>query len=383
MKRLTSALPLLLAACIPDEAPPAVTTAATSRVDPHDTKGLLQTVDALEHELKGRARDFGINLALGNLYADNGRYVEALGYYRDAEAVVAGAEASLSAAPRRPPPPADCLPRTAADTADRRSVEQVLQLAAARGGAEGLACLAGLSSTLAQLHARQGNAWYLAGNADKARERHERALRLDPDEPESLFFRGADLLESSRGDVQKREAGRAAWERLVKVAADHPRAAVARETLPHIDELFGPKATAPPAAPPPLPEGAAAASAAVERTPGLAQQLDARLAQGERLLADAKWQEALDTFKAVMPLRPDGRVALGMGIALRELGRPTAERVLTQATRLPGGDASRATYELAVLLEKQNRAKARSLLESLAADPAWGPKAQQRLAGLR
>jgi tetratricopeptide (TPR) repeat protein len=390
MKRLATVLPLVLAACIPDEGPaPAAQPPAAVADDV--SKGLLQTVDSLKDELKGRPRDFGINLALGNLYFDNGRYVDALGYYRDALALVAEAEGRLLQAKSRPAAPADCRVEPSTGGKSGRSVEQVLQQASARPGEGALACLAGLVPSMANVRARQGNAWYLAGNADKAREAHDTALRLDPDQPEALFFRGANLLESARGDEAKLAEGRAVWVRLVKVAPDHPRALVAKETLPRIGELFGKRPEAPAPAsreatmkgPAPLPPGVAEAGRGVAMTPELSKQLDAKVVDGEKRLTEGRWQEALDAFKEVMPLRPDGRVALGLGVALRELGKPTAERVLTQAVRMPGGDAPRATYELAVFYAKTDAAKARTLFESIAADATWGAKAKERLGKLR
>ena len=391
MKRLTLALPFVLAACIPDESPaPAAKADAASPVDVRDTKGLMQTVDSLQAELKGRPRDFGINVALGNLYYDNSRYVEALGFYRDAAALVTEAETRILSAKLRPAAAPECRVEAASDGKGGRNVEVVLQFASARTGEGALACLSGLVPSMANLRARQGNAWYLAGNPDKAREHHERALQLEPEQPEALFFRGANLLESAHGDEARLAEGRAVWERLLKVAPNHPRAAIAKETLPRIGELFGKKAPVREAAvegpapgPAPLPAGVAEAASNVKLTPELSRQLDEKLAGGEKLLSEAKWQEALDTFKGVMPLRPDGRVALGLGIALRELGKPTAERVLTQAMRMPGGDVPRAAYELALFYEKADAAKARSLFESLGADSTWGPKAKVRLAGLK
>ncbi|MFM2151693.1 MAG: hypothetical protein RL199_128 [Pseudomonadota bacterium] len=387
MKRFAIVLPLVLAACIPDEAPAPTPPAAPAGTD---SKSLLQTVDSLQNELKGRPRDFGINLALGNLYYDNGRYVDALGYYRDAVGLIAKAEETLVGAKTRPVPSADCRVEAAIEGKGGRSVEQVLQVAAGRTGDAAVACLAGLVPSMANVRARQGNAWYLAGNADKAREAHDRALQLDPDQPEALFFRGANLLESAHGDEAKLAAGRAVWERLLRVAPSHPRAAVAKETLPRLGELFGKKPEAAPGeargtmeGPAPLPAGVAEAAQQTELTPENAKQLDAKLAEGERLLGESRWQEALDTFKGVMPLRPDGRVALGLGIALRELGKPTAERVLTQATRMPGADVPRAMYELALFYEKTDAAKARSLFESIPSDASWGAKARARLAKLR
>jgi tetratricopeptide (TPR) repeat protein len=401
---------LALAACIPEEAPPSAPTVPASpakapdagALEARDAKGLMAAVESLKGELKDKPRDFAIDMALGNLFFDNGRYVEALEYYRDAERLVAGAERALVAVAGRPAAkqvPAACRAEDAAAKDGRRPVEAVMAAASdfPEASPEAVACLRELGPALAHLRSRQGNAWYLAGNGDKARELHEAALLLDADLPESLFFRGAHILEAAKGDPAALARGRAEWERLLRVAPDHPRAAIVRETLPRVEELFGakgrekgPDEPAPvpaPAAdaqgPAPLAPGLAEAMQAVERTPELERQLDQRLADGQRLLDEGKWQEALDAFKAVMPLRPDGRVALGLGIALRELGKPTAERVLAQAVRMPGGDPRRASYELALFYEKSNPAQARPLYESLAGDAAWGAKARARLAAMK
>src|SRR6185312_279863 len=86
------------------------------------------------------------------------------------------------------------------------------------------ACLRQLTPVLANVHARRGNCWYLIGNPDKARVEHNAALALDADNPEALFFSGALTLEGAHGDPAKLEAGKAYWQKLLKVAPDHPRA---------------------------------------------------------------------------------------------------------------------------------------------------------------
>src|SRR5947209_1697686 len=95
---------LALSACIPDEPgasaskSPAVTKPPENKgdvrtapdanqlgsVDGKDPKELLATVEAMKAQLKDKPRDFAVDMALGNLFYDNGRYVEALEYYRDA-----------------------------------------------------------------------------------------------------------------------------------------------------------------------------------------------------------------------------------------------------------------------------------------------------------
>ena len=432
----TAALGLSIVAfagCIPDDPAPAAKVAPGSAAasgpaakqgvlpptGATDAKSLLATVDALQGQLKNRPRDFGVNVALGNLFYDNGRYVEAIEYDADALKIGADAQARILAFAKEKLPAAKVVPEecrvdrpAAADVAQgdkTRPFEAIAQAAAAQTPADGpaaVACWRQLTPMLAELHAREGNAWYLVGDGDKAREDHVQALALDPDQPEALFFEGAHLLETSHGDPKLIAEGRAVWEHLLKVAPNHPRAQIVRETLPRIDQLFGPKAQValanPPAGAGGLPEGhppaggdggamAAAPALApgtmaamqqVPRTPALEKQLDDTLAQGEELLQQKKWQAALETFKQVMPLRPDGRVALGMGIALRELGKPTAERVLTMAAQMPGGDPARARLELGMFYEKSSPAQAKALFQEVEGDPKVGARAKAELAKL-
>ncbi len=377
-------------------AAPAATPQDSLDLDPRDTKGLLQAVESMKASMKDRPRDFGVNVALGNLYFDNGRYSEALEFYRDAVGQSAAAEQRIRALAKVKPAakvPVECRaepsPAEAARGEKNRTFEtlaQVLEAQKPSDGSAAAACARVLAPMLANLHARRGNAWYLAGDADQAREAHEEALALDPAQPESLFFRGAHILENARGDATQLAQGRAVWEQLLKVAPNHPRAELVRQTLPKVAELFGAK-TAPadnePQGPGPLPPGLAAAMQRFGMGPAQGAELDKTLDAAEALLAKGSFQEALDTFKTVMPVRPDGRVALGMGIALRELGKPTAERVLLEATRMPNGDAARAHYELGLLYEKSDPARARAEFVLVPGSSPWAAKAKARLSTLK
>lgn len=414
---------LSLSGCIPEEAAPpaqpaesapdkapaggdvrtAPTAGAAVATPPNDSKSLLATVEAMKDQLKDRPRDFNVDAALGNLFYDNGKYIDAIEYYTSALARIApktsfeGVAGSL---------PAGCKLESSDKAADNkaandkpdggpgphpRSAEEAAAFAdsiASTNPAGATACLKQLVPALANAYSRRGNSWYLIGNVDKARVDHIAALKLDPNNPDALFFSGAVEMETARGDPAKLAAGKAFWERLLKVAPDHPRSELVRQTLPRANELFGAPARGMPsgggtASAPALPAGLADSMQKVEHTPEMEAQLDKTTAEAEAMLDKQQWQAALDTLKQVMPLRPSGRTALGMGIALRELGKPTAERVLMQATRLPGGDPPRAKYELAIFYKKSDPAQAKALFQEVADDPKIGPKAKAELALLK
>lgn len=421
----------LAAGCIPEneqrtpkflaapDAGPAPSTAYSDAELANDPKSLLAKVDALKDELADRPRDFHINVALGTLFYENGRYIEAIQYYRDALAGAATAEQRLLAlrneakVPTHAEVPESCRPdlldaRATAAGQKQRALETIIEEAQKREATEpaaAVACWAQTLPSIALVHAKRGNSWYLIGNPDKARADHAAALALDPDHPEALFFSGALTLELAKGDAAQLAEGKRSWERLLAVAPEHPRAALVRDTLPKVDQIFGPRpdpnaahaaphpavaggsgtmapAMAEPSGVAPLDPATVKAVQGTEITPEFAATLDQLLALGEQHVAAGKWQDALDTLRGVMPYRPDGRVALAMGIALRELGKPTAERVLTQAQRMPGGDPARAKLELAKLYERTNPAQARVLLGELAADAKLGAEAKARLAKL-
>src|SRR5574341_900317 len=64
------------------------------------SRALLAAVDAMKAELAGREKPLEILLALGNLYYDNGRYLDAIDEYRQALALAEPGLASLEALPR-------------------------------------------------------------------------------------------------------------------------------------------------------------------------------------------------------------------------------------------------------------------------------------------
>jgi tetratricopeptide (TPR) repeat protein len=377
MKR-AAALACLLALACAREKPAASAPAAADAgpqglagVDTSDPKSLLAAVDQMQGQFKDKPKPFEVLTALGNLYYENGRYLDAVDAFRQALALSAPAEARAQELRSKGTKAASDLPLECRRSGPGYGLEQIAQAARKLDAPHELRCLDSALELAIAARARRGNALYLVGNPDSALAEHRRVLAVAPDYPESLFFVGAILLEQSRGDKAKLEEGKKYWKRLLAVAPDHPRAQIARESLPRADEIFKPRqeqASLPaghpnvdlpaghpaiggndPASPmahrgaaaedsvdPQTVQAVAEAAQNTERTPELEKGLDQLTTQAETLLDQGRYQEARDAIVRVMPMRPqDARTAADMGAAMRGLGRTDmAERVLTQALQL-------------------------------------------------
>jgi len=360
-------------------------------LDTTDPKKLLAAVDALSGPLKDSQKPFEVLSALGNLYYDNGRYLDAVDSLRQALEKAAPVEVAADALRARGVKRAAVLPAECKKAPPAVGLEQVAAAAKkleATEPAKALACDEQLQGDINDLRARHADALYLIGQPETALEEHKQVLARAPDSPESLFFVGAITLELSQGDKSKLEEGKRYWRRLLQVAPDHPRAALVKESLPNADTLFSPRqpespapATADQALPPGHPsiDGPAAAPAApraptdappagggptpeqlqaiaeaasqTERTPELEQGLDSLTAQADQDLDSGHYQEARDKMVRVMPMRPDDpRTAAVLGAAMAGLGKPEmAERVLGRALQ-EDPRQPRALYELGKLL---------------------------------
>src|ERR1700694_96380 len=71
--------------------------AAQASIDLSDPAKLLAAVDQLQGQLKDRPKPFEVLAALGNLYYENGRYLEAVDAFRQALALAAPVEADAAA----------------------------------------------------------------------------------------------------------------------------------------------------------------------------------------------------------------------------------------------------------------------------------------------
>ncbi|MGZ6125064.1 MAG: tetratricopeptide repeat protein [Myxococcales bacterium] len=434
MKRLVLALALF--ACKPSQ-PTAARAPDAQPADPASSKALLAEVDRLKDQIKDKPKTFEVVSALGNLYYENGRYLEAVDAFREAEELSAPAQAEADALRKKGVKAAADLPAECRRSGPEYGLARIAEAARKLDPPRKLRCLEIALEMALQDTARRGNSFYLIGNPDAALAEHRRVLARSPDYPESLFFVGAILLEQSNGDKKQLAEGKKHWQRLLKVAPDSPRASIVRETLPKADEVFKPRpegqmpaghpkvaqSDLPPGHPPmaqnDLPpghppigggqpgapmnhSGARApgeptqeemrnleeAVANTERTPELEKGLDELLAQSEKDLDQGRYQEARDAVVRVMPMRPnDPRTSAAMGGAMRGLGRmEMAQRTLLHALQLDPRQP-RALYESGKLKAQQgDKAGASQSFAALkSADPkfARSHKVDEELAKLR
>jgi tetratricopeptide (TPR) repeat protein len=216
-------------------------------LDAQDTKGLLAAVDAMG-AAKDKPKPFDVQAAIGNLYYEGARYLDAVDAYRLALATSLPVENALLALEAKGTKPAADLPlecRRSGTTYGLEQIAEAAQKAAATDPAKAVRCLREAIAPAILARSRRGNALYLAGQPDGALAEHKRVLLLEKDYPESLFFVGAITLEQSKGNKEQLEEGKKWWRRLLEVAPEHPRAAVVKESLPKADELFTPKPAAP------------------------------------------------------------------------------------------------------------------------------------------
>src|SRR5437773_1908152 len=240
MKRFL--LAFCLFACKPEAQP--VAPDAGLQGDPTDSRALLAEVDRLKDQIKDKPKTFEVLSALGNLYYDNGRYLEAVDALRQAEELAAPVEAEADALRKQGVKPAPDMPSECRRSGAEYGLAQIAGYAKTLDPPRHLRCLDGALQMANEARSRRGNSFYLIGNSDSALAEHRKVLERSPDFPESLFFVGAILLEQSQGDKKKLEEGKKYWARLLQVSPDSPRAPIVRETLPRADEVFKPSARA-------------------------------------------------------------------------------------------------------------------------------------------
>src|SRR4051812_17265117 len=221
-------------------------------IEAADSKTLLAEVDRLKDQLKDKPKSYEVLAALGNLYYENGRFLEAVDTLRQAEEMAAPAEAPRDALLPRGVKPQAALPADCRRSGSDYGLVQIADAAAKMDPPRALRCLQGALEQELSVRARRGDAFYLIGNGDGALKEHRKVLAVSPDYPESLFFVGAILLEQSQGNKPMLEEGKKMWRKLLQVSPDNPRAALVKETLPKADEVFAKKTAQPPAGHPPV-----------------------------------------------------------------------------------------------------------------------------------
>jgi tetratricopeptide (TPR) repeat protein len=214
-------------------APPSPPSAGSA--GPSSTAALVAQVDAMRAELDRREKPVEILVALGNLYFENGRYADAVGWYGQAIdvaepgwkaylALPASARAHAAAAAPGACPIAVGSHASAAKPGFAALSAAAEARARRRDPAGAAVCWRAALAPSLIARIQRGNARLLAGDVRGAIADHETALARVPDDPDALWFLGLALAESAGGDRAKLERAGALWTRLERVSPGGPHA---------------------------------------------------------------------------------------------------------------------------------------------------------------
>src|SRR5437660_4461605 len=132
-------------------------------LDPTDPKALLAEVDRLKDQLKDKPKTFEVLSALGNLYYENGRYLEAVDTFRQAEELAAPVEAEADALRAKGVKPAADLPAECRRSGTEYGLAQIAEAAKKLDPPHRLRCYQVSLEMAEQDRARRGNSFYLIG----------------------------------------------------------------------------------------------------------------------------------------------------------------------------------------------------------------------------
>ena len=341
--------------------------------DARNAEDLLKKLEATP-DLKNRVNTFEIGSSIGRLYYSRARYADAAEYFAIAlakaeparqlflqERKKAGAQGASS----------EGCPKDSNDSLEHQtSVAQTAAKAGRHGAA--LACIQEALKPVLDIGDLTGNALFLTGNPAGAVRQYEKVLEVSDSRADTFFAHGTVLLDSKGDDLASLRRAKADFQKYPRLSPHGANAAEAQSLLTRVEQALSaggitklaqkraeerknktPVATQ---APPPTssapfassgaPAGGASGASAgplsqemidavknTERTPELEQGLAKLVQDGEDHLAHARYQEALDAYKRVVPFQPDnGRARAGMAWALLGLNRqPMAERVWSMA----------------------------------------------------
>jgi tetratricopeptide (TPR) repeat protein len=335
-------LPLLLVALaqqqpLPPNHPPIPDNPPQAQAAP-DTQELMKRLDAMEG-LKDKDKTFEVAASLGRLYYAHGRYSEAQTFLEQAQAKAKPAREQYAALVKqlgKKPVPPGC-PAKPEDKLDQKLEESKQQAKTDPGLAA--SCLRSALHPLIEVETELGNVRFILHDQTGALAAFDSALELFDSNAEARYGRAAVLLDTKCSDADGLKAAKADFERFLKDYPTSPRAKSAKDLLARTDadiaagNKCSPEGRAAPAVqananepmhPPMLSQDTLNALQNVKKSDA---ELDQTTAQAEDLLAHGKYQEALDTYKQVMPFRPDPRVRAGMAWTLNRMGKPMADNI--------------------------------------------------------
>lgn len=346
-------------------------------------KELADKLALLQEKMKAEPRSFAAAVAVGDLYLDGSRLVDAVDAYR--QALERGAETlslldalSAQARPASGPAAAEEARERGCAVAGPADVEaadaKARQLRDRADGDGALACARAAARPILDTAARRAQALFLVGNVDQAVAEYEKVLRRDPGHAESLFFLGALQLNRRGAGQSGLQAAAQAWKRFLEVAPkDHPRRAEVEKTLPSVETALANVAKAQPGAGA-LPSGHPPMDGAGEMPKGMGAMgghagaeapadLDKALDEAETALAKGDAAAAVKVYLGAMNAAPDdARVQAGLAATQFLKGSAMAQKIFDVAVaRDP-----KAVDDLAGrLAQKGNPGLARTLRQQL------------------
>jgi tetratricopeptide (TPR) repeat protein len=386
----------------------------TGRVPPSAAE-LLKQLDSTEG-LRTREKTFEIASSLGKLYYSNGRPVDAVTYFLQAESKALGTRKlyeeqrkKLGKKPLPTPEEAGC-----GFTPDMtvEAMGKVAEERAKKGDVAGAAACARVAlEPVLEVEVLRGNSMYLTGDTLGALVVYGRVLEVSPTNEEALFARSALLYESRGEDLKALQTAHEGFQAFVAVHPDSPRTGLAeqlsqfaqetikaggrekwkqarakerqlrlsqpvasRPPMPGMQPGMGAPTAGQPDAPPTLTQEMVDAVQNTERTPELEAGLAKLVEEGEEHLAKGRFDDALGAYRRVVPFQPEnGRAKAGMAWALVGKGSPMAERIWDVAVT---SDAAAVEKLGDTLLAKGDAKGAKSLwAKLLASAPNYPNKA--------
>jgi tetratricopeptide (TPR) repeat protein len=358
---------------------------------------LLKKLDATPG-LKDQDKPFEVAASLGQLYAGQGRFAEARGFYGQAVAKAEPVRA-LRVAQRRalagrsvpaaaqvgcafgPAAPLDVLATRAQDKAKA-------------GDAPGaVACATAALTALPAVEVQYGNTLFVLRDAPGSLAAYTRSLETFAGNTDARYARAALLLDTRGDDVPTLRAVKADLERVLKEAPAGARAPQARRLLeratlaaqqgglsklPPVAMAEPPPPPREPGQPPQLSPEVVQAFQNAPRTPEMAQNFVKLIDEAEDHLAHGRYAEARGSYIQVMPYQPDNpRLRAGMAWTMIRLNRqPMADNVWRAASENP--EAISALGD--VLKAKGDEAGARALWQRLKDTvPSFAPRLEGKL----
>jgi tetratricopeptide (TPR) repeat protein len=357
--------------------------------------------------LKEKDKPFEIAVSLGRLYFGQRRYAEARTFFSQA---VAGAEdarklylAQLKAAGSKPVPGAADVGCAPGGDATLVSLHDKAKALAGKNAPGAVACLRAALAPLMEVEVLLGHSNFLLKDVAGALAVYTKALETFPSNVDARYARAALTLDAFGDDVKALERARADFEKVLADSPTSPRAPTAKRLLERTNaaiaagglsklgvspEQVSALQPAPPAAPPQPPAQGGTPPVltkemmdAFQNTPRTAEMdenFKKLIDEAEEHLARQRFQDALNSYKGVMPYQPDNaRVRAGLAWTMLKLNRqPMADNVWRVATTTPEaidqlGDTLKAKGDAAGAKEVWQRLK-----ESV---PSYGAKLEGKL----